>query len=127
MAVHDREVTSSAHALDRRIDATGWGLFLVWLGVALLANLGWGVGLLGAALITLGAQAWRWRRGLEADRFALVLGALLAVSGISNLLDWRIDVLPVLLILAGAALLASAWRRRRSVEGGDGAHAPRHA
>lgn len=127
MAVQDREGTSSAHALDRRIDATGWGLFLVWVGVALLAHVGWGVGLLGAALITLGAQAWRSRRGLEVDRFALVIGTLLAVSGVANLLDRRIDLLPVVLILAGAALLASAWRRRRPAEGGDGAHAPRHA
>lgn len=45
--------------LDRKLDAVGWGLFFVWIGVALLLEVGWGIGLLGVGIITLGGQAGR--------------------------------------------------------------------
>ncbi len=40
------------------LDAVGWALFFIWTGVALLADLGWGVGLIGVGLIILGTSAF---------------------------------------------------------------------
>lgn len=42
-----------------RLDAAGWGLFFSWLGIAVLADVGWGVGFLGVGLIILGGLVAR--------------------------------------------------------------------
>ncbi len=57
---NDQEVTTNRRPkLDRRLDAMGWGLFFVWMGIAVLADVGWGVGLLGVGLIILGGLVAR--------------------------------------------------------------------
>jgi hypothetical protein len=100
-------LVSDEHSLDRKIDAAGWGFLFLWIGVALLARVGWGVGLVGAGVITLGAQAWRRHVGARVDRFALVVGTVFALVGIWNLLEVRLELVPVLFIAAGVYLLAS--------------------
>ncbi len=100
-------------ALERKIDAAAWGVLFLWIGVALLAHLGWGAGLVGAGVITLGAQAWRNRVGAKVDRFAIVVGAVLALVGIWNLFEVRVDLVPLLFIAAGAYLLVSTRRKHR--------------
>lgn len=45
--------------LDRKLDAVGWGLFFIWIGIAILADVGWGVGLIGVGLIILGGLVAR--------------------------------------------------------------------
>ena len=45
--------------LARRLDSLGWGLFFIWIGVAFLANVGWGVGCIGVGLIILGGLVAR--------------------------------------------------------------------
>ena len=42
--------------LDKKLEAVGWGLFFIWVGTALFAHIGWGAGLLGVGIITLGAS-----------------------------------------------------------------------
>lgn len=102
--------TSSERVLCRKIDAIGWGLFFVWFGSALLAGVSWGIGLLGIAIIMLGAQATRKLLGLGMDGFALVVGCLFALGGVWTLLDLRIELVPVLCIVAGLALIVSTLR-----------------
>jgi hypothetical protein len=51
--------TAQSKKLDRRLDALGWGLFFIWIGVAFLADVGWGVGLVGVGLIILGTLVAR--------------------------------------------------------------------
>lgn len=126
MAVDDRSKTSDERVLDRRIDAAAWGVLLVWAGVALLANVGWGVGLVGVGVITLGAQVWRRFLGVKVDRFSVIVGALFAIVGIWNLFELRVDVVPLLFIAAGLGLLASTWRTRRAPRSGSGVDATAH-
>jgi hypothetical protein len=45
--------------LDRKLDTLGWGLFFIWIGVAFLADVGWGAGLIGVGLIILGTLVAR--------------------------------------------------------------------
>ena len=45
--------------LNRKLHAAGWGLFFIWTGVAVLADVGCGVGLIGVGLIILGGMAAR--------------------------------------------------------------------
>ena len=103
----------------KTIDRSGWGLFFIWIGIAFMVNVGWGVGLLGVGIIMLGAQATRAYFGSKLDWFGLALGVCLAVGGLSRLFDLQVDTAPIsawlvpsLFIVAGVAALVSAWRHR---------------
>lgn len=41
------------------VDAIGWGLFFIWIGIAITADVGWGVGLIGIGVLILGSWAAR--------------------------------------------------------------------
>lgn len=93
---------------ERRLNAVGWGLFFIWIGAALLTHLGWGVGLLGVGVITLGGQAARIHSGLRLDGFGIGVGVLFVVAGLCHLLGVQVDFTPLLCVIAGLTLLASA-------------------
>ena len=94
-----------------KLDAAAWGLFFVWVGVALIANLGWGLGLLGVGVITLGGQLARKYFILTVERFWIVVGLLFVLGGVWELLGLQFSLVPILLIVVGVALLLSAVRR----------------
>lgn len=98
--------------LEKRLDAAGWGLFFVWVGIALLADVGWGIGLLGVGIITLAEQAARRYFGIGIDGFWAVVGVLFLAGGLWELAKIEFSMVPILIILAGAAILASALKRR---------------
>jgi uncharacterized membrane protein len=72
-------------------------------------DLSWGVGLLGAAVITLAGQAARKYFRLTLQGFWIVVGLLFLVGGIWELYKVEVDLVPILLIVAGAALLVSIF------------------
>lgn len=96
----------------KRLDAAAWGLFFVWVGVALIANLGWGLGMLGVGIIALAVQLARRQLGLAIERFWVVVGALFSLGGVWELLGVQFSLVPIVLIVAGVALLFSAVRRQ---------------
>ncbi len=105
--------------LAKRLEAVGWGLFFMWLGVAFLADVGWGAGLLGVGVITLGIQAARKHFALSVDRFWLVVGIVFALWGVLELLRIEINrvsfagnLLPILSIGIGIAIVLSALPRK---------------
>jgi len=110
---HDERNPAGANTwvLTRKLDAAAWGLFFIWTGIALLAGIGWGFGLLGVGIITLGGQFARKYFALTFEGFWVVVGLLFFVGGVWELLSVRIGLVPILLIIAGAALLVSAVRR----------------
>jgi hypothetical protein len=108
--------------LARKIDTIGWGVFLIWVGVAVLADVGWGFGLLGVGIIALGEQAVRRSYDLHVERFGLLVGILFAVAGGWELLkvQWGTaplpgGLLPILAVVAGVVLVVSAWVRKPRV------------
>ena len=102
------------HKDTNELDAIGWGLFFVWSGVALLADLAWGWTLLGVAAIILGGEAYRRLKGLPTKGFWIAIGAICLLFAISDLLalPWRPG--PILLIGFGVVLLINSVRRRRA-------------
>ena len=92
----------------KRLDALAWGLFFIWVGIAVLTNLGWGIALLGTGLLILGGQLAGKSMGLRFQGFWVVAGIFFVLCGIWALIDIRISLLPVFCIIAGAALLVSA-------------------
>ncbi len=101
------------HRLDDRLDAIGWGLFFVWVGVALFSDLSTGVGLLGVGVITLGMQAVRKYFGLALESFWLVIGVLFTLGGIWGLYNVNISLAPLILVAVGLFLLLSALKRKK--------------
>jgi len=108
-----RQDVSSENASSRTVARLGWGLLLIWIGAVLLLNLGWGVGLIGAGTMALAIQALRRRLGLGWDRFGLVAGLLLVACGVWNVFDVSVQLVPLLCIGAGIALLVSTWAAKR--------------
>ena len=97
----------------RKLTAAGWGLFFIWVAIALLAELGAAVALLGIGIITLGCQMARRFFDLGLESFWVVVGCLLLLGGICHLLGVKLPIIPIVLILAGLAILASILKGKR--------------
>lgn len=100
--------------MGRRLEAAGWGLFFVWVGASLLMDLTWSVGLIGVAAIILLGQVARRYFGLRIESFWLVVGVLFLLGGVWELYQIRFGLVPILLIVAGGALLLSLLQRGSS-------------
>ena len=92
----------------RQLDAIAWALFLIWIGIAVLAKIGWGWSLLGISAIILGAQATLWRKGEKVDGFSVACGLVFFAGGTWELLGLAWPLAPVLLILLGVGMLWNA-------------------
>ena len=116
-AINEEKPNQARQAsLARRLDAAGWGLFFIWMGIATLIDVGWGIGLCGVALITLGMQAVRKNAGLKLEPFWIVVGLLFLLGGAWELAALEISLTPFLLIIAGIALLISTIRGKSGVK-----------
>ncbi|HJW55663.1 MAG TPA: hypothetical protein VJ577_10355 [Burkholderiaceae bacterium] len=116
---HD-QTGEDRHILIKKLDAVGWGIFFIWIGIAFLADVGWGIGLLGIGIILLGGQMGRMHFNLPVEGFWLVMGILVVVAGAWELLKLNIGeepipggFIPILSIVIGVALVASALLRKR--------------
>ena len=102
------------HHQARKIDAIGWALFFIWVGIAWIAHVGFGVGLLGVAAIILGMQAIRHLLGINVEFFWIVVGIGFGIGGLWEYLDVQTPLAPIVLIIAGIALLVSVtWFGRK--------------
>jgi hypothetical protein len=103
---HDQKLTSR-HVLHKKLDAASWGLFFIWVGIASVADIGWGAGLLGVGIITLGGQAMRRYFVLRVEAFWVMVGFFFLAGGVWDLFNVLLDLVPILCIVAGVALLVS--------------------
>lgn len=108
MASHPVLATQGEHTTAHKLDVFAWSFFFLWIGIALLSNLNWGIGLLGVGIIILGKQVTRKYLAFGFETFGVVCGVLFVLGGIWELLSVRISLVPVVCIAAGAALLLSA-------------------
>lgn len=94
----------------RQLDRVSWGLFFVWIGVAILLDLGWGWALLGIAAIILGGVALRSFRGLAIEGFWLAIGIVLLACAAWEFFAISRPLLPILIIAFGVVMLLRAFR-----------------
>lgn len=92
-----------------RLNAIGSGLFFIWVGVVLLAHLGWGIGLLGVGILMLGGQAARTLMGLKFVTSWGEVGVLFVLGGVWELVSFRVGLAPILCIVAGILFVVSAF------------------
>ena len=101
------ESLTNRHALSKKLEAAAWGLFFIWMGIAVFGHVGWGAGLIGAGIITLGAQAARKYFALKLEGFWIAVGFLFVVGGVWKLFNVDLRFMPILCIVVGVALVVS--------------------
>ena len=102
------------HDRTNHLDSIGWALFFIWVGVSWLAGFGFGIGLLGVAIIILGMQALRWLLKLKIEGFWVLVGVAFAIGGVWELVEIDMPLAPVLLVVVGFVILGSMLGRRHS-------------
>lgn len=97
--------------LEKKLDEWGWGLFFIWVAIAFLVDVGWGLGLVGVGIITLGEQAARVVFDLKPDGFWTVLGMVFVVGGSWELMfESQFPLVPAALFMIGVTFIWSAIR-----------------
>jgi hypothetical protein len=107
-------------ALNKRMEAAAWGLFLIMLGGSLLVDRdvvakGWWT--IGVGVIMLGLNLARYLTGIKMSGFTVVLGILAVIGGILELTGMDQIEGAVLLIILGAYLLLKPYFDRRALFG----------
>lgn len=115
--VQQSQIVASNNGLVELLDKTGWGVALIWIGAAILLDIGWSVGLFGLGVIIFAGQLLRRYFALNLDWFALAMGFCLLLAGAGPALGDRLGegaLLPILSIALGAVFLFSALFRKRT-------------
>ena len=103
---------SSKKDVGHKLSAVGWGLFFIWIGAAMLYDFNPGTTALGIGAIILLAQMIRFLFKLKLEGFWVVVGLAFLVGGTWQTVDMQIDLVPILLVIAGVAILSKAfWRK----------------
>ena len=107
-------------ALNKRMEAVAWGLFLIMLGGSLLVGRetvpkGWWT--IGVGVIMLGLNLARYLTGIKMSGFTVVLGILAVIGGILELTGMKQIEGAILLVILGAYLLLKPYIERRSIFG----------
>ena len=100
---------------NERIESTGWGLFLIMLGLIWLVPdriLPEGSFLIGTGLILLGLNYFRKIKGLKPSKFGIFLGLVALLTGISGYLGLNISIFPVVLILWGISIIWKIFSKK---------------
>lgn len=111
MQVH---ITNSDESFARQLDAVSWGLFIIWIGVAILLGVGWSWGLLGVAAVILGGAVIRWFKGLPIEWFWVAVGLMLLACAVWEFFAVSLPLIPFLIIGFGVVVLTRAFRRPQS-------------
>ena len=93
--------------MGKKLEKAGWGLVLIWVGIALLWDPGWGVFLVGLGVIALARQVAGACFALKLERFWVVAGGVLVVVGVLTHFRPDIQLVPIALIVVGAVSLIS--------------------
>ena len=116
VAVQDPEKV----ALNKRLEAIGWGLFLIMLGGFALVpdeTIPKGVWSIGVGVIMIGLNAARYVNKIKMSGFTTVLGILALLGGIAELLGMTSLEGALLLIILGAYLIVKPWFDKRQLFG----------
>jgi hypothetical protein len=104
-------------ALDKRLDALGWGLFLIMIGCLWLIpeeRVPEGTWLIGAGVIILGLIGIRFLYGIKISGVWLVTGVLALAFGISDFSGLNLPVFPILIILFGLSIVMKPLFKKKS-------------
>jgi hypothetical protein len=107
-AVHEE----SKQALNKRLEAIGWGLFLIIIGALWLFPAGSvpeGTWLIAAGLIMLGVNSVRYLNGIKMHWASVLLGLLAVLFGVGEFVGLNLPFVAFLLIVFGAGIILRPW------------------
>ncbi len=123
MTTQDNQATNNQDtqksALDKRLDAIGWGLFLIMIGGLWLLPEGMlpdGTWLIGMGVIILGLSAYRIFIGIRVSGFWTVIGILALGFGLSEVFYLDLPLIPILLILFGVSMIYKYFTKKEDAE-----------
>ena len=99
-------------ALNRRLEAIGWGLFLIIIGALWVipdARVPEGTWLIAAGVIMLGVNAVRYLYGIKMNWASLLLGLLTVLFGVGELVGLDLPFVAILLIVFGLGIILRPW------------------
>ena len=94
--------------ISKRINAIGWALFFVMIGCLwlvpgeILPESTW---LIGAGLIMLGTNYFRYVNGIKPITFTIIIGILALITGIGSIMGIEVPVFPILIIFIGISII----------------------
>ena len=111
---------SAKAALNKRLEAIGWGLFLIMLGGFALvpdALVPRGLWSIGVGVIMLGLNATRYFFQIKMSGFTTFLGVISLLSGVTQLLGLHTLDGPILIIILGVYVILKPWLEKRQLFG----------
>ncbi len=108
MASHIVVSMADPRVAAQKLEGIAWGLFFIWIGIAFLLHLDWGVGLLGVGVLMVAKQLARKYMALPVEMFWIIVGVLFILCGIWGMLNVTVSLIPIVCIVAGVALAISA-------------------
>ena len=111
----EEQGTTEKHNRATEMDAVGWSVFFIWIGIVLLLKIGTGVGLVGIGIILLGVQVARKYSSLKIEGFWGVAGILFVVGGLLEL-SIKLPLMSILFIVAGLMILVPIIKHRYRYE-----------
>jgi hypothetical protein len=94
-------------SVSEKVDAAGWAVLFIWIGIVPIANIGGAISLLGIGTIILATQVVRRFLGQAWEVFPIALGFLFTTGGIWKTLHIQLELFPFLCIAAGVTVLVT--------------------
>ena len=102
--------------LGDKLSSFGWSLFFIWIGLALLLNIKVAFTLFVVGIVTLGVQVARKYYKLKFEGFWVAVGLLFLVGGLWEILKIEMPLMPLLLIVVGAAILFALLKGKNLIK-----------
>ena len=119
-AAQPAHIDEEKAALNKRLEAVGWGCFLIMLGGFILVPhtvVARGFWSIGVGVIMLGLNAARYFSNIKMSGFTTFLGIISLLGGILQLSGLEAIEGAFLLIILGAFLLVKPWLDKRQLFG----------
>lgn len=126
MATHHNEVffdvRRSKANLNKRLEDSGWGFFLLMIGTLLLLPSEFvpqGAWLIGAGLIMLGLNGIRYLNNISVSRFTIILGIVSLLVGLASFFGLRPPFFAIFLALVGLSIIIRSLLPPRTAGNGQ--------
>lgn len=104
----DARGIGSKATLNKRLEDSGWGFFLLMIGTLLMLPsdlVPQGAWLIGAGLIMLGLNGIRYINDISVSRFTVVLGFISVLVGLASFFGLRPPLFAIFLAVVGLSII----------------------
>jgi hypothetical protein len=104
-------------AMSRKLDAIGWGVFFVWMGIIMLVKvLPAGTGSIGVGVIILAEAIARLFMRISVNAFWILIGIIFLASGFGEIFAVNFPLLPIAFLVCGVLLIIRQTTKAKKTE-----------